>query len=1028
MPRSRFILTVLALGALACGAVAAWWWFDADRQAFYTDDGAIRATAADAPVRDVLWRPPEPLRTVDGQPIIGRDPVVSADGDTLLLTRTSELGDADLLVAGRVGDAWTEPRALVELNTIDNELAPALSIDGRRLYFASDRPGGRGGLDIWISQREGDRWLPPTPLGFNSRDDETDPHPIVHADGREAVLFASTRPRESDPAQPPATDADIYLADLDATAPRHMAALSSPAADTGPAATPSGDFIYFMSDRDGGAGGRDLYRARMRQSDAGLVVDAARSLGPSINTAADELDPSLGLEGFAIQFAAMVDGQPRLMRAVSREVYLARSTTRGSMLGLIPWILLAAALVLALALLRRVVRDAQWQARIATLGLMAKCALVSLIVHAGIMALLAALQVPPTAGQPSGKPEGLQVALSSSVLRSSVTEQMRGATTPAVLPRAATPLSAAPSITTTPTTAAITFKPERTGAPTGAGMQPQAMMRDSAAAMPTAQFADASAASLPESPSPVPALGLPEAPAAEQTARAEASIDAPVLADAATPTQTGAISATAGASSAPVSLDATGTTVADSTRFTPITPIGEASPTRAMDDASPTTPDLPGAVVQAPSLGLPDAQPVDARAQEAGIDAPTLAEAPASIQRDTIDVRIDDAPSAVTLTAASTTPADNGRFTPDASVGEATPSSSTRIADWTPDAAHGLPAPQRPGPVLALPPTTDAHTVPAEADASALQLTRLPPDALPVPVAGQAAAPIADLDARSPALAIADPELSLDAAEALAHSSLPEPTLTLDLAPPALATPQFALPEAILHRFELLGVVIDDRTEGPLAGAQVRLDLEGADDLADATADDGTFALGFDEIPDNAALTATLEGYTPGAVNIAQRDLRAGRRVVVRLRKIDPFVIIIEPEPQVHHLGNDEFTGRINSQFQRRSEGLVLRLPFEMTREHANLPLTGAELRLLVKGTQAPNPVRLNGRQIATLAPSPGSGAFGEQVITIPSGVLRLGENVLELESIERPGSDKDDYEFVNPRVVLLVDDTKPPI
>lgn len=149
---------------------------------------------------------------------------------------------------------------------------------------------------------------------------------------------------------------------------------------------------------------------------------------------------------------------------------------------------------------------------------------------------------------------------------------------------------------------------------------------------------------------------------------------------------------------------------------------------------------------------------------------------------------------------------------------------------------------------------------------------------------------------------------------------------------------------------------------------------------------------------------------------------------MVRLRKIDPFVIVVEPEPQVHHLGNDEFSGRINSQFQRRSEGLVLQLPFEMTREHAGLPLVGAELRLLVKGTQAPNPVRLNGRQIATLAASPSSGAFGEQVITIPSGVLRLGENVLELESIARPGSDKDDYEFVNPRIVLLVDERKPPI
>ena len=159
----------------------------------------------------------------------------------------------------------------------------------------------------------------------------------------------------------------------------------------------------------------------------------------------------------------------------------------------------------------------------------------------------------------------------------------------------------------------------------------------------------------------------------------------------------------------------------------------------------------------------------------------------------------------------------------------------------------------------------------------------------------------------------------------------------------------------------------------------------------------------------------------PGAVNIAQRDIDLERRIVVRLRKVDPLVSVMEPEPQVRHLGNDEFSGRINSQFQRRSEGLVLQIPFEMTRAHSALPLRGAELRLFVKGTQAPNPVRINGQQIATLAQSPRDGSFGEQVIRIPSGILQLGENVLELESVARPGSDKDDYEFVNPRVVLLV-------
>ncbi|UYV12524.1 MAG: hypothetical protein NCW75_14665 [Phycisphaera sp.] len=928
--RSRFILTMLALGALACGVVAAWWWFDADRQAFYTDDSAIRTSVVDAPVRDILWRPPEPLRSVAGDPIVGRDPVISADGDTLLLTRISDTGDADLFIAGRVGNAWTEPRSLAQLNTIDNELSPSLSADGQRLYFASDRPGGAGGLDIWISLREGDLWLAPSPLGFNTRDDETDPHPFIRSSGAEAVLFSSDRPRDGEVGEPPLTDFDLYLADIDSTSPRHLHEFSSPARDAGPAITTAGDFVYFTSDRETGTGGYDLYRARIRtDSTSEVIFDTARSLGTSINTTSDELDPSLSLEGFAIQFATMVDDQPRLMRAVSKEVYLARSTTRGSLLGLIPWILLALAIVLLLALLRRTVRDAQWQARIATLGLMAKYALVSLVIHAGIMALLAALQVPPTAGQPNGKPEGLQVALSSSALRSSVSDQMRGSSAPAALAQASTPAPVAPAVSTATSSSSITFQPQSTPAPTGSPLQPSTTVRESSVATPAIQIADAGTPDLPAIQAQTPALGMPEAPAAEPLAQAET-----------------------------------------------------------------------------------------------GIDAPALASSSRTSQATDIEIASGSTPNTVTLDAAEASITDGSLFSPSATVGEASPSGTepTQLDALTGESIE-LPELDALGPTLAMPSTGEAEAAPAEQGSRTLELAEADTRAVPAPVAGDVAVPLTDFDATSTTLDIPEASLAVDAEDFTPASSPPEPTLALDLAPPTLAAPQLNLPETIAHRFELLGIVIDEETEQPLANAQVRLDLEGTADLTETTNDDGTFALGFDEIPDNAALTAVHEGYTPGAVNIAQRDLRAGRRVVVRLRKIDPFVIVMEAEPEVHHLGNDEFSGSINSQFQRRSEGLVLKLPFEMTRDHAQLRLRGAELRVLVKGTQAPNPVRINGRQIATLAQSPRDGSFREQVLTIPSGLLRLGRNVLEFESVARPGSDKDDYEFVNPRVVLLVDE-----
>jgi hypothetical protein len=53
----------------------------------------------------------------------------------------------------KVGGTWSRPEPLTELNHPDGprgDMSPCLSADGKRLYFASDRPGGKGGLDLWV--------------------------------------------------------------------------------------------------------------------------------------------------------------------------------------------------------------------------------------------------------------------------------------------------------------------------------------------------------------------------------------------------------------------------------------------------------------------------------------------------------------------------------------------------------------------------------------------------------------------------------------------------------------------------------------------------------------------------------------------------------------------------------------------------------------------------------------------------------------------------------------------------------------
>ena len=107
-------------------------------------------------------------------------PAISTDGLELYFSSLKS-GDLDLYVSKRANKSedWNEPVSLDILNTPKDESGPSLSADGLTLFFQSDRPGGYGGIDLYMTTRltrDAD-WSPPVNLGpqINTQYSEVSP-------------------------------------------------------------------------------------------------------------------------------------------------------------------------------------------------------------------------------------------------------------------------------------------------------------------------------------------------------------------------------------------------------------------------------------------------------------------------------------------------------------------------------------------------------------------------------------------------------------------------------------------------------------------------------------------------------------------------------------------------------------------------------------------------------------------------------------------------------------------------------------
>ena len=216
---------------------------------------------------------------------------------------------------------------------------------------------------------------------------------------------------------------------------------------------------------------------------------------------------------------------------------------------------------------------------------------------------------------------------------------------------------------------------------------------------------------------------------------------------------------------------------------------------------------------------------------------------------------------------------------------------------------------------------------------------------------------------------------------------------------------------------EIFGSVTDASDNQALSGATIRLDIQPVP-IQRTSASNGRYSL---RIPEGApkffAITASHEGYIPQTKNLSISD---DNQLLVdfSLKPRNENVVVINAIPDVHHLGNDNFSGNINSKFQKSAEGLSYTTSFTVTEGQLPPNYTKTKIWMLSKGAQLSNPIFINDRILPEfLRGSPSDGSFGEFTFEFDIGMLEEGSNTLKIES--GYSDDYDDFEFVNVQIHL---------
>lgn len=190
----------------------------------------------------------------------------SSDMNTMYFTRSNTkngnpVKDAKGIIRLKIYSAtkgkedWGNIQELPFNNDQFSCVHPSLSSDGQYLYFASDRPGGQGGMDLYYVKKRGNGWSEPVNLGTEINTADQEVFPYVHSSGK--LFFASNQKGTTG-------GLDLFAVDFQEKIKGRVEKLPAPINsandDLGLILSASGEVGFVASDRPGGKGKDDIYR------------------------------------------------------------------------------------------------------------------------------------------------------------------------------------------------------------------------------------------------------------------------------------------------------------------------------------------------------------------------------------------------------------------------------------------------------------------------------------------------------------------------------------------------------------------------------------------------------------------------------------------------------------------------------------------------------------------------------------------------------------------------------------------------